>query len=600
MIVETDSDGDEAHEHAIIKEALPETKSNDKIAHLQVIVHECRHLLARNRISGKSDPYIKILLLDGRGKPIESAKTTVKKRSLNPQFGGQVFNKFRYSTVFTTLVVEVWNKQFIGKDNFLGQVSYEAEYLIKSDEISGWMQLGPRPDTKETASAEIQGDIRLQIYFAKTEPAPINLKDSAYLFVTVIEGRNIDPWPNNKTKPRPSFNSSNPYYYAKFGNEVVKGHQLARTYHPVWCQHHAFKLDDNTSAGLDSTGVLDIKVMHWDRLSPVFLDKHIGSVSVPLSDFQPSVTVDKWYSLEGGLAHKAWIRLLVKHHDPQKMRRHIMAMFGLFGLVVVLGLVMEVVAVLFFNLKYVGFVGGIAAGMYYNLPGNVWAVYQKSFEYLPFLNPLQKHHLSPETLQPLSGLGLSHYDVLQTQRKREGLADDQLETGYSIERTLSRPYVAHVSTESKTTSVLPLLSGLAGAASLPQTGSFSKLPGLWATTTGSHKDERPAGPQAYTGEHVDIHTVGLDWLPRQLVIPRTIGRFPAWLWLLAVVVAAVAGYVNAIHWLTGLAGGMGVAVVALTREHKVGGKKDEEGPPSLQASLRRLPIPPQSEEVRDR
>lgn len=442
MITGSDSDDDDF----VVPESVPVVPEAEvkQVSSLQLIVHECRYLVAKNRIRGKSDPYVQIRLVDVRGKTLESVKTPVKKNTLNPVFKSQVFNKWRYSTIFSSLVVQVWNKTTIGSDVFLGQAAFGAQDLQKK-EMKGWIKLGPRPGQKEKDAERVQGEIKLSIYFSMAENEYERAPEKACLFVTVVEARNVDPWPQEtlqdgvmtpKPKSRPGFNSCNPYFYAKFNAESIRGPQLKRTYHPIWNHQHCFQLDGPTSNGVDSTGVLEIRVMHWDRLSAILLDKHIGSISIPLSDFQPAVTVDRWYPLEGGQGKDAWVRLLVKHHDSLKVRKHLLATFGLFALVFVIGFFMEFFVRLSTGIPLIGLIVGLCAGAF--VPKNLWVLYDKSFELFPFLAPLRRADRAPVASQPLSGLGAPAFNKIRWNRTLPH--DPQAQSGYTRARRLSTQF----------------------------------------------------------------------------------------------------------------------------------------------------------------
>jgi hypothetical protein len=97
------------------------------------------------------------------------------------------------------------------------------------------------------------------------------------------------------------------------------------------------------------------------------------------------VTVDQWYPLEGGQGSDAWVRLIVKHHDPSKMNMHLCRTLGLGVLLLLLALLIEFLAS-FVLPTGVGFVvGGILASF---LPKRMWSLYLASFNLFPYLNPL--------------------------------------------------------------------------------------------------------------------------------------------------------------------------------------------------------------------
>lgn len=110
-----------------------------KAYNLVVKVFEGRNLMDMDVI-GLSDPFLKIRVIDVNGKDIHLKKTPVIKNNLNPIFdvvdiitGNALHN-------LSILQIEVWDKDWVVKDDFLGQVSWNID-LFDQDEVQGWQKL---------------------------------------------------------------------------------------------------------------------------------------------------------------------------------------------------------------------------------------------------------------------------------------------------------------------------------------------------------------------------------------------------------------------------------------------------------------------------
>eukprot|EP00457_Paulinella_chromatophora_P009078 gb/GEZN01009132.1/.p1 GENE.gb/GEZN01009132.1/~~gb/GEZN01009132.1/.p1 ORF type:complete len:448 (-),score=35.96 gb/GEZN01009132.1/:13-1326(-) len=382
--------------------------SSKGIPELRLVVFEARHLRSRNTLTGKSDPYCVIKIIDAMGKVIEKQRTPIVKKTVDPVWiPPQEFSDFRHTSSMEHLNLELWSKKTIGGDGFLGLVTFPVDTLREGRELNGWVKLQPRPGVPEP----VTGDLRLKILWDQTESSGVNkgsgnrsLKETQLaqggpaLYVTVVEARNCNPWGPDHVEELPWFNSCNPYFNLSLAGQTVRGPTVKRSYHPTWNFNHRFPLSSAVSEGADSTPVLSLTVYHLDRLSP--RDKVIGSLSLPLGEFQPAVTIDRWYPLKHGQGHDAWVRLLVKHHDPFKMTSHVRRTMTLFSTTVMLAFLVGALAWPLAGWLPAFILTSIlsAAGFYFH--STLWPAYVKSYDLFPYLNPIAKKSTSSRQDEP--------------------------------------------------------------------------------------------------------------------------------------------------------------------------------------------------------
>ena len=111
---------------------------------LTVGILECKNLKKMD-ITGSSDPYVKIKLLDQKGKRIgEKKKTSVKMQNLNPYFNESfVFFVKEELLREVTLELTVCDYDKIGSSEFIGKVS--VGYNRKGVELQHWREMLKTP-----------------------------------------------------------------------------------------------------------------------------------------------------------------------------------------------------------------------------------------------------------------------------------------------------------------------------------------------------------------------------------------------------------------------------------------------------------------------
>jgi len=110
-----------------------------KITKLQIRLFAGKDLMAKD-LNGKSDPY---LLLFYAGTKFKSK--TIRK-SLSPTWDEEIIVPF---TTGENLILQCWDWDFIGSDDFMGEIVIPASILANSETATDWFKLGQRSVDKK-------------------------------------------------------------------------------------------------------------------------------------------------------------------------------------------------------------------------------------------------------------------------------------------------------------------------------------------------------------------------------------------------------------------------------------------------------------------
>ncbi|PRP79572.1 hypothetical protein PROFUN_12833 [Planoprotostelium fungivorum] len=141
-----------------------------KFLKLHVNIKEGRALLGMDLL-GKSDPYIKLVLES------QEYKSHTQRRTCHPQFH-QDFELFVNPASYGILDISCWHAS-IGKDSFMGHITFPINKLSIGSSISQWLPLTPK--TTEKVTGELFLTISLHPYPFAVE---VNRCQRVHLFTT--------------------------------------------------------------------------------------------------------------------------------------------------------------------------------------------------------------------------------------------------------------------------------------------------------------------------------------------------------------------------------------------------------------------------------
>lgn len=112
----------------------------------EVQILKARDLMPCNRIGGKSDPFVKVIFNDEI-----VGETAFKKNNLNPTWNDEKFliNLSKAGANVGDLVLEVWDKDFFGDGQFMGEYRIAADMVLHPNPISQEENLQNRPGQKK-------------------------------------------------------------------------------------------------------------------------------------------------------------------------------------------------------------------------------------------------------------------------------------------------------------------------------------------------------------------------------------------------------------------------------------------------------------------
>ena len=131
---------------------------------LDVKIAEARDLAAKDK-TGSSDPY-GILTLGSN-----SFQTEVRKQTRFPKWNAVTTLPVPANSADSVVRLTLWDKDIVGKDEFMGEITFSLKNVVKKTEYNEWFWLRPR-DVKGHQAA---GSIRLKIRYvtASILPSPV-------------------------------------------------------------------------------------------------------------------------------------------------------------------------------------------------------------------------------------------------------------------------------------------------------------------------------------------------------------------------------------------------------------------------------------------
>ncbi|XP_072244418.1 rasGAP-activating-like protein 1 isoform X2 [Leuresthes tenuis] len=140
-------------------------KGTKKIS-LRCRVIEARDLAPRD-ISGTSDPFARVIFNN------HSAETTIIKKTRFPHWGETLELELDQKELSEdrTVVVEVWDWDMVGKNDFLGKVEIPFACLHKTPLLEGWFRLLPLGNNEVDTSGKL-GALRLKVRLVEDRILP--------------------------------------------------------------------------------------------------------------------------------------------------------------------------------------------------------------------------------------------------------------------------------------------------------------------------------------------------------------------------------------------------------------------------------------------
>eukprot|EP01137_Pigoraptor_chileana_P014276 Opistho-2@4987 len=241
---------------------------------LNVILLGGRNLLAMDE-EGTSDPYVKFKFGSQKG------KSKVVPKSLDPVWK-EAF-EFNLHEGADTLSLSVFDKDFLGKDDYMGEVDIPIESGSGSGRtIDKWYPLekGGKGEIHLLLTVnlhDVDADTaEAQAALADTKNGP-KLRSVGAVEVSVISAKDL--------RAADIGGTSDPYVIVALGNTMFRTETKYKTLNPEWNRTHTLNVRDVHA-------VLDVQVFDEDKNdSPDFL----GRLQIPLLDVRPG---PQWYALK--------------------------------------------------------------------------------------------------------------------------------------------------------------------------------------------------------------------------------------------------------------------------------------------------------------
>ncbi|XP_024285470.1 synaptotagmin-like protein 1 isoform X1 [Oncorhynchus tshawytscha] len=164
---------------------------------LIVTVEQCQDLAYANPRKQRTDPYVKTYLHPDKSRQSKK-KTSIKKRTINPVFGGETL---KYKMTMDdlkgrTLNLSVWHNDSRGRNVFLGQVDIDLKTWNWGHETLTWYNLQPKnPGVQD--SPEYHGLLTVALKYIPPGSTGVDKINSGEVHVWLKEAREL-----RKLKPQ--------------------------------------------------------------------------------------------------------------------------------------------------------------------------------------------------------------------------------------------------------------------------------------------------------------------------------------------------------------------------------------------------------------
>ena len=226
---------------------------NEMPAILEITVLRAEDLIAADR-GGTSDPYVRIQVGNAKN---AAKKTSVKKKTLQPEWNEGFKLQLDASQRRETLTLECFDYDLVGADDSLGAVKIVLETLVHGQEYMQWHSL----QQKGADVSKGRLELRYRLSLRNTAQAP------ATLHVSVVRATGLIAADRGGT--------SDPYLRLHIGDAVkdsMKTKVKKKTLNPEWNQDFKFRID-----GSQRQDDLMIECFDYDRIGA---DDSLGKASV--------------------------------------------------------------------------------------------------------------------------------------------------------------------------------------------------------------------------------------------------------------------------------------------------------------------------------
>ncbi|KAH9014405.1 C2 domain-containing protein [Lactarius hengduanensis] len=254
---------------------------------LRVQVLSCQDLVAKDS-NGKIDPYVVVSLMG------KQSKTPVCKKNLNPVYKAKeaTFDFPIYMSLVNklgTLDFSVWDKDLIGKDDFLGNYALPIDQWFNGTAFA--FNVPDNQDFPVVLKSSPHGSMRIKVGFvpfnstsqpdferiynalksAVQDLAPSVTDNVGTVIVDIIRAKDLPKWPN---MTRTGFDMD-PFVQVSIGELVQSTRVISHERNPVWDERLSFRVSKH-----DLSQAIRIAVFNRDRITR---NDYVGGAEISIA-----------------------------------------------------------------------------------------------------------------------------------------------------------------------------------------------------------------------------------------------------------------------------------------------------------------------------
>ncbi|XP_057416872.1 uncharacterized protein LOC130711325 [Lotus japonicus] len=255
---------------------------------LSVTVISAENLPALD-LMGKSDPFVVLTLRKAKSKAETIHKTKVVNNCLNPSWN-QAFDFVVEDGLHDELIVEVWDHDTIGKDDFMGRCTLSLKRVIHEEEYEGRFKLvcaerfGAESSYLKLHLKWMHQPTHSDSNFLPSFSNDLELKPVGILKVKLMQAKELT---NEHTFRKPELFVV--LHMQASGEKGKESETINNDLNPIWNENFEFSVTDV------STEHLMVEVYDSNHLRS---SKLIGCAEIRLSELQPGKVKYVWSKLE--------------------------------------------------------------------------------------------------------------------------------------------------------------------------------------------------------------------------------------------------------------------------------------------------------------